>query len=115
MMQMRRRRCRTRLRSWTGAAVGTLIGFLISPVGVDVAAIVAAFGDGIGEKVERRSRALESVFRRFVAGTHVGMQFFGQRPVGATNFVGAGGSADAEGGIRVPVQGVRRAPAFRDK
>ncbi len=37
LLQMRRLRSRTRLRSWTGAAVGTLIGFLISPVGVDVA------------------------------------------------------------------------------
>src|SRR5690606_10488908 len=73
---------------------------------IDLAAIEALLGDGIGEQVEGRRCALEALFGGLVAWAHVRVQLFGERPVGAANIIGASGSADAEGGIWIPAQGV---------
>src|SRR5690606_7087707 len=75
-------------------------------IGIDLAAIEALFGDGIGEKIERCGRALEALFGGLIAWADVRVQLLGKRPVGAANIVGASGSADAEGGIWIPAQGV---------
>ena len=75
-------------------------------IGIDLTAIEAALGGGFREKIESRGGALEAFLSLLIAGADVGMQLLGKLPVRATNLVGGSGSADAEGGIRIPTQGV---------